>query len=83
MKEGLIDYNDIFFENLTITLELESLTDDVLIDECSYILSGIHECKFMDDILVSYFKNGKISKKERKIAEGLYLLAHGDLAWEV
>lgn len=83
MKDVLIDYNDIFFENLTINLELESLSDDVLIDECNYILSGIHEYGIMDNILVSYFKNGKISKEERKVAEGLYLLAHGDLAWEV
>lgn len=83
MKEGLIDYNDIFFENLTINLELENLSDDILIDECNYILSGVKDCEIMDDILVSYFKNGKISKEERKVAEGLYILAHGDLAWEI
>jgi hypothetical protein len=37
----------------------------------------------MDQILVKYFKSGKITKDERKAAEGLYLLAYGELAWEV
>lgn len=83
MKQGLVDYNDISFEKLTINLELECLTDDVLLDECNHILSGKYESRIMDDILVSYFKNGKITEEERKKAEGLYLLANGDLAWEV
>jgi hypothetical protein len=83
MKQGLVDYNDISFEKLTLNLELECLTDDVLLDECNHILSGKYESRIMDDILVSYFKNGKITEEERKKAEGLYLLANGDLAWEV
>lgn len=83
MKQGLFDYNDIAFEKLTLNLELEGLSDDILLDECNFILSGQYESQMMDDILVKYFKNGKISKEERKIAEGLYLLAHGDLAWDV
>jgi hypothetical protein len=83
MKQGLVDYNDISFEKLTLNLELECLTDDVLLDECNHILSGKYESRIMDDILVSYFKNGKITEEERKKAEGLYLLANGDLAWEI
>lgn len=83
MKQGLFDYNDITFEKQTLSFEIETLSDDTLLDECNYILSGDYESAIMDNILISYFKNGKISKEERKIAEGLYLLAHGDLAWEV
>lgn len=83
MKDVLIDYNDISFENLTLNMELAGLNDDVLLDECNFILSGSYKSKMMDDILVNYFKNGKISKEERKKAEGLYLLANGDLAWEI
>jgi hypothetical protein len=83
MKQGLVDYNDISFEKLTLNLELECLTDDVLLDECNHILSGKYESRIMDDILVSYFKNGKITEEERKKAEGLYLLANGDLAWDI
>ena len=56
MKQGLVDYNDISFEKLTLNLELECLTDDVLLDECNHILSGKYESRIMDDILVSYFK---------------------------
>jgi hypothetical protein len=83
VKQGLFDYNDIAFEKLTLDLDLQGLSDDVLLDECNFILSGRYESKIMDDILVNYFKNGKINKEERRVAEGLYLLAHGDLAWEV
>jgi hypothetical protein len=83
VKQGLFDYNDIAFEKLTLDLDLQGLSDDILLDECNFILSGHYESKIMDDILVNYFKNGKINKEERRVAEGLYLLAHGDLAWEV
>lgn len=83
MKHSLFDYNDIAFENQTLLLELEGLSDDVLLDECNFILSGNYESEIMEDVLVSYFKNGKISKDQRKIAESLYLLAHGDLAWDI
>lgn len=83
MKDVLIDYNDITFEKLTLELELHDLSDDVLLDECNFILSGKYESRIMDDLLTTYFKTGKINKNQRKVAEGLYLLAHGDLAWEV
>ena len=83
MKQELFDYNDIFFEQETLLLEMENLSNDALLDECNHILSSNFHSKIMDDILVSYFRNGKISKEQRKIAEGLYVLAHGELAWEV
>lgn len=83
MKQSLIDYNDIIFENLTMSMELEGLSDDVLLDECNFILSGKYQSKIMDDILINYFKKGTISEEERKKAEGLYLLVNGDLAWEI
>jgi hypothetical protein len=83
MKDRLIDYNDISFENATMLMELEGLSDDVLLDECNFILSGKYESEFMDDILANYFKTGNISKQERKIAEAFYILASGELAWEV
>ena len=83
MNEMLFDYNDILFEKLTLSLELEGLSDDVLLDECNFILSGEYQSQIMDNLLMNYFKNGKITKEQRKIAEGLYLLAHGELAWEV
>jgi hypothetical protein len=83
VKQSLIDYNDIIFENLTMSMELEGLSDDVLLDECNFILSGKYQSKIMDDILINYFKKGTISEEERKKAEGLYLLVNGDLAWEI
>lgn len=83
MKHGLIDYNDISFEQYTLGMELNGLGDDILLEECNFILSGKCESKIMDDVLVNYFKTGQITKEDRKKAEGLYLLANGDLAWEV
>lgn len=83
MKDLLIDYNDISFESLTMKMEIEGLSDDVLLDECNFILSGKYESSMMEDVLVRYFKTGTITKQERRMAEGLYLLANGELAWEV
>lgn len=82
-KHGLVDYNDISFENMTLQMELEGLSDEVLLDECNHILSHSYESQIMEDVLVNYFKNGKIEASERKIAESLYILANGDLSWEV
>lgn len=83
MKHTLFDYSDIMFESLTLSMELEGLSDEILLDECNHLLSGRYHSDIMDNILVSYFKNGKITEEERRKAEGLYLLANGDLAWEV
>jgi len=83
MNEMLFDYNDIVFETLTLSLELEGLSDDVLLDECNFILSSKYESAIMDEILSNYFKTGNINEQERKMAEGLYLLANGELAWEI
>lgn len=83
MKDSLIDYNDISFESLTMKMEIEALSDEVLLDECNFILSGKYESSIMEDILSRYFKTGNITKKERRMAEGLYILANGELAWEV
>lgn len=83
MKTTLVDYLDILFEQFTLELELECLSDDVLLDECNHILSGSHSCDDVDDILTSYFKHGCINQEERKRLEGLYKLAYGDFILEV
>lgn len=62
-------------------MEIEGLTDDALIDECGHILVGL-ESEEMDNILLAFFKNGKLSGAERAKAEDLYLLAYLDLGWE-
>lgn len=83
MKDLLIDYNDISFENLTMKMDLEGLSDDVLLEECNFILSGQYESELMDNVLANYFKTGSISKQERMVAEALFILANGELAWEI
>jgi hypothetical protein len=82
MKESLIDYVDIYYETSTVRMEMEGMSDDALLDECNHILAGGFEDEAMDDVLMEYFATGKISKLQRIKAEGLYLLAYCDLAWE-
>jgi hypothetical protein len=83
VKEILIEYNDIYFENVTLKMEIETLNDDCLLDECNQILASLCSSESMEDILVHYFRFGKISKEDRKKAEGLYLLAYGEFGWSV
>jgi hypothetical protein len=83
MRNTLIDYNEICFENLTLQMEMEGLSDDVLLEECNHILNGYNKNKIMDEIFVKYFKTGKITKDERAKAESLYLLAYGEFVWEI
>jgi len=82
VKEVLIDYSDICYETSTVRMEMEGMSDDALLDECNHILAGGYEDEAMDDVLVYYFANGKITPEHRKKAEALYLLAYCDLAWE-
>jgi hypothetical protein len=83
VKETLIDYNDIFFEKVTLEMEIKSLNDDALLDECNHILSSGYESEAIEDILISYFKKGSITKEERKRIEEVYSLAYGNFTWEV
>ena len=78
---SLISYSDICYESSTIRMEIEGMSDDALIDECGHILVGL-ESEEMDNVLVSFFKKGALTKEDRAKAEGLYLLAYLDLAWE-
>jgi hypothetical protein len=83
VKDTLIEYNDIYFENVTLKMEMETLNDDSLLDECSHILASTYSSDSMEDILLHYFKFGRISEEDRKKAEGLYLLAYGGFGWSV
>lgn len=78
---NIISYSDVYYENYTLLLELEGMTDDALIDECNHILVGMDDCQ-MDDVMAEYFKNGSLSEKSRKRAMDLYCLAYSELVWE-
>ena len=83
MEDFLFDYNDIFFERATISMELQSLNIDALLDECNHILTQFPRNKELEGIFRTYFKTGKITQEDRRRAEAVYLLAYGDLAWEI
>jgi hypothetical protein len=78
---SLISYSDICYESSTLRMEVEGLTDDALIDECNHIMVGLDGTE-MEELLALYFKNGELTKEQRKKAEELYVLAYVDLAWE-
>lgn len=78
---SLITYSDLVYEHSTLQMELEGLSDDALIDECSHIVVGLDGTE-LDDIMAEYFKKGALTKGQRKKAEALYLLAYAELAWE-
>jgi hypothetical protein len=82
LKESLIDYNDMFFESATILMEVEGMSDEALLDECNHILSSNLESVQMDNVLIAYFKSGKLTPEDRRKAEGFYILAYADLVWE-
>jgi len=82
VKETLIDYNDIFFEKVTLEMEIISLNDDALLEECNHILSSGYESETIEDVLLSYFKKGSITKEEREQIEKAYALAYGNFTWE-
>ena len=36
----LIDYNDIFYQSQTLSMEVEGMSDDTLIEECNHVLTS-------------------------------------------
>jgi hypothetical protein len=76
LKDFLVDYLDILFEQATLDIELDCLSDEVLLEECTHILDGFTDCQDVEDIIISFFKTGTITKEERKRAEGLYRLVY-------
>lgn len=78
---SLITYSELYYENSTLKMELDGMSDDALIDECNHILIGI-DSEIMDDIISEYFKKGELSPEQRRKAEDLYCLAYAELMWE-
>lgn len=78
---NLITYSDLVYENSTLQMEIEGLSDDALIDECNHIVLGLDSDE-LDTIMAEYFKNGELSPEQRKKAEALYRLAYSELVWE-
>lgn len=83
MKDSLIDYNDIFFEIETLKMELDGMSDDKLMDECNYILTGVSEGVSLDNLFVSYFKKGQLTDDERRDAEQFYTLAYLSMGYYI
>lgn len=78
---SLVTYSELSYEISTLKMELEGMSDDALVDECNHIMLN-SDSEIMEQIIVSYFKNGKLSESERKVAENLYCLAYLELGWE-
>jgi hypothetical protein len=82
VKDSLIQYSDITFECDTIRMEIDGMSDEALIDECNEIMATSLESTDMDQIIIKYFKAGKLSKEDRARVEGFYVLSYLQLGWE-
>lgn len=78
---NLINYNDLCYENSTISMEIVGMDSEDLIDECAHLLVNFSS-ESMEDIVTNFFRTGKLTKNERLAAEGFYKLAYGELMWE-
>lgn len=72
------NYSDIVYDMDTIRIELEYLDDDSLIDEIGVI--GYNNIKDEDMAIIdSYLQSpGKLTPKDRKALEALYILKHSE-----
>lgn len=78
---NLIQYHDLCYENSTISMEIDGMDSESLIDECAHLMVNF-ESESMEDIVTSFFRTGKLTEEERKAAEAFYKLAYGELMWE-
>lgn len=77
----LIQYHDLCYESATISMEIEGMDSESLIDECAHLMLNF-QSEIMEEVVTSFFKTGKLTKKERIEAESFYKLAYGELMWE-
>jgi hypothetical protein len=80
--ENLFDYNDIYYQSQTLTMEVEDMNDESLIEECGHIMTTRIQSNSMDKIMASFFKKGVLTLEQRKQAIAFYTLAYGSLLWE-
>lgn len=77
----LIQYHDLCYESFTISMEIDGMDSESLIDECAHLMLNF-QSEQMEEVITSFFKKGKLSKDERRSAEAFYKLAYGELMWE-
>lgn len=77
----LIQYHDLCYESATISMEIDGMDSESLIDECAHLMLNF-QSEIMEEVITNFFKKGKLSKDERRSAEAFYKLAYGELMWE-
>ena len=70
------DSSEPLVEVFEVYEQLDSLDDDSLCDELSFILSHYEFPLGVEEILVENFENGELSEESRRKAEGAYVLAY-------
>jgi hypothetical protein len=80
--EKLIDYNALYYQAQTLSMEVEGMNDDALIEECSHIMMSNLQSNIMDKVFASYFKKSVLTSEQRKAAIAFYMLAYGSFGWE-
>lgn len=80
--DKLVSFSEISYEMATLGMEITSLDDESLVDECNHLLAFFYNNDDIDDTIAKFMKNGKFTEEERKKVESFYILAHGDLQLE-
>lgn len=78
---NLIQYRDLCYENFTISMEIDGMDSESLIDECAHLMANF-ESERMEAVVTNFFRTGKLTNQERIEAEAFYKLAYGELMWE-
>tara|TARA_R100001086_G_scaffold167171_1_gene90735 strand:+ start:134 stop:349 length:216 start_codon:yes stop_codon:yes gene_type:complete len=65
----------------TLKLELEGIPDAALVEECIYYGENF-QCDDLNEIGLKFGYKGKITEKERKKLENIYILMYTDISWE-
>lgn len=81
-KPSNLMYCDLTGELQAINYALCDLEDRDIMDELGHTLINFPD-KEMDRILLSFFKNAKLSNEQRIKVIAYYMLAHGRNFWEI
>lgn len=82
--DNIITFPEIQYELATLMLELDTLNDESLVDECNHLLTFYSDANGeIEKVISDFLKNGSITTEQRNKASYFYMLGNGDLYIEV
>jgi hypothetical protein len=77
----IFDYYDLTYELETVKMEVESMSDEALIEACLNT-EIVYECEDLNELPFKFFCGHELTKEDRKKLEAAYILAYSDMFWE-